>query len=126
MTVTNTRMQLDRRKGDRRKGPDPLVKALEWLSVFGWLLMFAALFIIDRAKPQSENFLIKATKVEASTTWNQELTSALFYLMIFGLCISIIGIAINSRRYRRKDDRFRITLIMLGVISIFGIIKHFF
>ncbi len=126
MTVTNTRMQQDRRTGDRRKGPDPLVKALEWLSVFGWLLMFAALFIIDRAKPQSENFLVKATKAEVSNTWNQELTNALFYLMIFGLCISIIGIVINSRRYRRKDDRFRITLIMLGVISIFGIIKHFF
>ncbi len=121
MTVTNTRVKLD-----RRKGPDPWVKALEWLGVFGWLLMFTALFIFDRAKPESENFLIKATKVEASTTWNQELTTALFYLMIFGLCISIIGIAINSRRYRRKDDRFRITLIILGMISIFGIIKHFF
>ncbi len=121
MTVTNTRMKLD-----RRKGPDPWVKALEWLGVFGWLLMFTALFILDRAKPESENFLIKATKIEASTTWNQELTNALFYLMIFGLCISIIGIAINSRRYRRKDDRFRITLIILGVISIFGIIKYFF
>ena len=121
MTVTNTRMKLD-----RRKGPDPWVKVLEWLGVIGWFLMFAALFIIDRAKPQSEKFLIKATKAEASTTWNQELTNALFYLMIFGLCISIIGIVINSRRYRRKDDRFRITLIILGVISIFGIIKHFF
>ncbi len=119
MTVTTTRVKLD-----RRKGPDPWVKALEWLGVFGWFLMFAALFIIDRAKPESENFLIKATKVEASTTWDQELTTALFYLMIFGLCISIIGIAINSRRYRRKDDRFRITLIMLGIISIFGIIKY--
>ncbi len=119
MTVTYTR-----RKVDRRKGPDPWVKALEWLGVFGWLLMFAALFIIDRAKPQSENILVNAAKVEASTIWNQELTNALFYLMIFGLCISIIGIVINSRRYRRKDDRFRITLIMLGVISIFGIIKY--
>ncbi len=121
MTVTYTR-----RKLDRRKGPDPWVKALEWLGVVGWLLMFAALFIIDRAKPQAEKFLVKATKVEASTTWNQELTTALFYLMIFGLFISIIGIAINSKRYRRKDDRFRITLIMLGIISIFGIIKSIF
>ncbi len=121
MTVTNTRMQQD-----RRKGPDPWIKALEWLGVFGWLLMFAALFIFDRAKPQSENILVKAAKVEAYNTWNQELINALFYLMIFGLCISIIGIAINSRRYRRKDDRFRITLIILGMISIFGIIKSIF
>ncbi len=119
MTVTNTRMKLD-----RRKGSDLWVKVLEWLGVFGWLLMFAALFIFDRAKPEDKNFLVKATKVGARTTWNQELTNYLFYLMIFGLCISIIGIAINSRRYRRKDDRFRITLIILGVISIFGIIKY--
>ncbi len=119
MTVTNTRMKLD-----RRKRPDFWVKVLEWLGVFGWFLMFAALFIFDRAKPEDKNFLVKATKVGAHTTWNQELTNYLFYLMIFGLCISIIGIVINSRRYRRKDDRFRITLIILGVISIFGIIKY--
>ncbi len=126
MTVTNTRMQLDRRTGDRRKGPDPWVKSLEWLGVFGWFVMFVAIFIIDRAKPEEENMFTKAAKVSVRKTWDQELIHYLFYLMIVGLCISIIGIAINSRRYRRTDDRFRITLIMLGIISIFGIIKHFF
>ncbi len=113
-------------KQERRKGPDLWVKVLGWLGVFGWFLMFMALFIIDRAKPEDENIFTKAAKIEVRTTWNQELTNYLFYLMIFGLCISIIGIVINSRRHHREDDRFRLNLIILGIISIFGIIKFLF
>ncbi len=121
MTVNNSRM-----KTERRKGPDLCVKVLGWLGVFSWFLMFMALFIIDRAKPEAENIFTKAAKIKVRTTWNQELTNYLFYLMIFGLCISIIGIVINSRRHHREEDRFRLTLIILGIISIFGIIKYLF
>ncbi|MFQ5962813.1 MAG: hypothetical protein ACE5KZ_00835 [Candidatus Scalinduaceae bacterium] len=121
MTVNNTGT-----KSERRKGPDLWVRILGWLCVFGWFLMFVALFIIDRAKPQAENMFTKAAKIEVRTTWNQELTNYLFYLMIFGLCISVIGIVINSRRHHREDDRFRFTLIILGIISFLGIIKYLF
>ncbi|ODS34338.1 MAG: hypothetical protein SCARUB_00469 [Candidatus Scalindua rubra] len=121
MIVNNTGM-----KPERRKGPDIWVKALGWFVVFGWFLMFVALFIIDRAKPEDENIFTKAAEIEVRTTWNQELINYLFYLMIFGLCISIIGIVINSRRHHREDDRFRLTLIILGITSILGIIKYLF
>ncbi len=121
MPVNNTRM-----KPERRKGPDLWVKALGWLSVFGWFLMFVALFIIDRAKPGHEDMFTKGANIEVRTTWKQELIDYLFYLMIFGLCIGIIGLVVNSTRHHRKDDRFRVTLIILGIISIFGIIKHLF
>ena len=47
---------------ERRKGPDLWGKVLGWLGVFGWFLMFVALFIIDRAKPQTENIFTKASK----------------------------------------------------------------
>jgi hypothetical protein len=113
-------------KPDRRKGADLWVKTLRWLGVFGWFVMIAALFIIDRARPAEENMFTKAANVSVRSSWNLELIHYLFYLMIFGLCISIIGIAINSRRHNRANDRFRYILIILGIISFFGIIKYHF
>lgn len=115
-----------RMKPERRSGPDLWVRILGWLGVFGWLLMFVALFIIDRAKPQNEFIFSRTANAKLRATWNQELTGYLFYLMIFGLCVSIIGSVINARRLHREDDRFRLTLILLGIISIFGIVKHLF
>ena len=113
-------------KPDRRRGPDLWVKTLRWLGVFSWFVMIAALFIIDRARPEEENMFTKAANVSVRTTWNMELFHYLFYLMIFGLCISVIGIVINSRRHHRADDRFRYILIILGIISAFGIIKYLY
>ena len=120
MVENNTDM-----KPDRRMGADLWTKTLRWLGVFGWFVMIAALFIVDRAKPEEENMFTKAANVSVRTTWNQELIHYLFYLLIFGLCISVIGIVINSRRHHRKDDRFKYILIILGIISSFGIIKYF-
>ncbi len=114
------------KRPDRRRGPDPWTKALRWLGIFGWFVMIVALYILDRAKPEEENMFTKAAKVSVRKTWNPELINYLFYLMIFGLCISMIGIVINSRRHHRKDDRFKYILIILGIISSFGIIKYLF
>jgi hypothetical protein len=57
-------------KPERRKGPDFWVKVLGWIGGLSWFLMLLGLFIIGRAKPQSENLLAKAAKVEVSTTWD--------------------------------------------------------
>ena len=121
MVENNTDM-----KPDRRRGPDVWDKTLRWLGVFGWLVMIVALYVIDMAKPEEENMFTKAANVSVRKTWNMELFHYLFYLMIFGLCISVIGIVINSRRHHRKDDRFKYILMILGVISFFGIIKYLF
>jgi hypothetical protein len=111
-------------RSDRRRGPDLWDKILRWLGIFGWFVMIVALYIIDRAKPEEENMFTKAANLSVRKTWNQELIQYLFYLLIFGLCLSIIGIVINSRRHHRKDDRFKYILIILGTISLFGIVKY--
>ena len=41
---------------DRRAGTDSWIKAITWLGVAGWFLMFIALLIIEKAKPQMETF----------------------------------------------------------------------
>jgi hypothetical protein len=121
MTVTKTRMKLN-----RRSGPDFWVRILGWFGGISWFLMFAAMFIIDRAKPEAEKILTRASGAEVSSTWDQTLIGYLFYLVIFGLCVSTVGIMINSKRYRREEDRFRLTLIVLGMLSLFGLAIYLF
>jgi hypothetical protein len=42
----------------------------------------------------------------------------MFRLGIGSFCLSLIGMAINSRRLKRKYDEFRINLILLGLLSV--------
>ncbi len=111
---------------DRRREPDLLIEILRWLGIFGWFVMIVALYILDLAKPEEENMFTKTADFSVRKTWEPKLIHYLFCVLIFGLCISVIGIIINSRRHHRKDDRSKYILITLGAISTFGIIKYLF
>ncbi len=111
-------------KQDRRRGPDILIKVLRWLGIFGWFVMIVALYIIDMAKPEEENMFTKKLNASVRTTWDPALIRYLFWVLIFGLIISVIGLVINSRRHHRKDDRFKYILFVLGAISCFGVVKY--
>ena len=109
----------------RRKGTDIWFKLIRWFAVIGWLLMLAAIFIASIAKPESKNYFNKVAW-SLRTTWDMELFRYFFYLMIFGICISAAGLAINLKRHRRKDDEYLLSLIILGLASIVGIAIYLF
>ncbi len=111
---------------DRRKKPDMWVKSLRWLAVVGWLIMLVALFIISEAKPQTQNFFDKITTSQSTTTWNIELAGYIFYLMLIGLVMGAAGIVINVKRHRRKTDEYRISLILITLMSFIGILLYIF
>ena len=102
------------------------MKSLAWLGAIGWLVMFAVLFLLDQAKPQVENFFDRMFGVKRRATWDLELARYIFYLMILGLALSGLGLGINAKRHRRKKDKYRISLILLGLFSILGIILYLF
>ena len=109
----------------RRKGTDIWFKSSRWLAVFGWLLMFAAIFITAIAKPESKNYFNRSAW-SLRSTWDMELFRYFLYLMILGLCISVVGFTINIKRNRRKNDAYLISLILLGLTSIVGIAIYLF
>lgn len=111
---------------ERRKGPDFWMKSLRWFAIVGWLFMLAALLIFAKAKPKVEAFIERYYNIELRATWDMELMSHIFFLMILGVCISIVGFVINTKRHRRQTDEYRVSMILLGLISIFGIILYLF
>lgn len=110
---------------ERRRGPDPLLRSLRWLGGLGWLSMMAALFFLDRAKPEIETFFDRWYNLSLRTSWNMELARFILYCMIAGLLLSLAGLIINFKRHRRRGDEVRISLVLLGTLSLFGIICYF-
>jgi hypothetical protein len=110
---------------DRRKGPDLWVKLVNWLGILAWGIMFFIIAITDRAKPPMETFFDRFFKVQVRQTWDFGLLQYALYLMITLCVLCVIGLVINSRRHRRKNDRYSISLFLMMGLGIFSIIMYF-
>ncbi|MCB1821414.1 MAG: hypothetical protein KDI73_07515 [Candidatus Competibacteraceae bacterium] len=116
---------------ERRGGQDRLLRIMSGLGIIGWASLLVAMIVVDRAKPDDPTFIpnerifeMTGTPYHLRTTWDQELLTAIFYLLSIGLVLGIIGLAVNSRRHRRRGDYYRIHLVLLTAISAVGILYY--
>lgn len=110
---------------DRRRGPDLWVKLVNWLGILAWAIMFFIIAITDRAKPPMETFFDRFFKVQVRQTWDFGLLRYALYLMITLCVLCVFGLVVNSRRHRRKNDRYSISLFLMMGLGIFSIIMYF-
>ena len=122
-----------RREGfvERRRGHDLLLRIMSWLGIGGWAIMLLVMVAVDRAQPDDPDFIPNKRILEQAgvpyhlrTTWDQNLVTYIFYLLIAGLVLGITGLVVNSRRHRRRDDHYRIHLVLLTGISAVGILYY--
>ena len=116
---------------EKRRGHDRLLRTMSWSGIAGWAIMLVVMVLVDRAKPDDPAFIPNKRIFEQAgvpyhlrTTWDQDLVTYIFYLLIAGLVLGITGLAVNSRRHRRHDDHYRIHLVLLTGISATGILYH--
>ncbi len=121
--MTNYRPDVGR---DRRKGPDTLTKSIRWVAVGGWVLLVLAMIFIDYAKPDFVNVLDNSIGVpkNMTTSWNYTLARMIFYMMIAGFVFGLYGFFVNIYRSRRRSDRYRLNLLALASISLFGAVYY--
>ncbi len=118
------RHKIERRK---RSKIDFWIKTLRWVGLSGWFIIFITLFMVGAAKPRDENFFDGYLKAQVVfSTWDQQTLEYCFYMMVAGFCLGSAGLYINIIRHRRKTDEYRISLILLALISFLGIIKYLF
>ena len=55
-----------------------------------------------------------------------EIGKICFFMMIGGLFVSGFGLAVNIRRKRRRDDEIYLSLVLVGIISLAGIIFYLY
>lgn len=109
---------------ERRKGPDFWIKFLKFMAVSGWIFMLIILIILEKAKPQFETFFDRFYNLSLRTTWDYSLAQNIYYMMFAGLLISITGLIISAKRYRRKEDMYPVSPILIGIFSIAGILLY--
>jgi len=121
------------RSMERRKGVDTLTRIVALCGVAGWLTMLAMIVVLDRAKPEVTQFTPNRSMFEqagipyyARSTWDQDLTLYVFYLLILALVIGSIGLAVNAQRHRRQNDFYRINLVVLCLLSSGSLIYFLF
>jgi hypothetical protein len=109
----------------RRHGPDTLTRSIHYFSVISWILIGALVVLFSIAKPET-SFNFMGQTVNMNQGWDPGIVQDIFYLMLFLLSISILGLIANAARHRRKEDRYNKSLLFFIFLSIFGIIVYFF
>ncbi|MDY6934314.1 MAG: hypothetical protein SVZ03_08860 [Spirochaetota bacterium] len=111
---------------NRRRGPDILIKWINYIAVSCWIFIFTIFIIVSIAKPPVEGFFDRQYGIQVNNTWDRTLLEYAFYLMFPLLIICGIGLLINSTRHKRKTDTYNKTLIVCFVLSILGITYFLF
>ena len=109
---------------ERRKRADIWVRSLEWFMVLGWLVMLLALLVLSLAKPQVETFFDRYYRIPLRTSWDEGLVVWLEGFMAAGLFLGLVGLLINWRRHRRETDEYRVSFVLISVISLIGLLTR--
>jgi len=111
----------------RRKGPDFLVGAVTIFSALSWGLAIGAITMIDKAGPRvlsasDRVFRNSGVIPPKSVHWDEVYLRVSVFLMGGILAACFGGLLINSRRMKRKEDRWSKSLIGLGVLSFLSLV----
>ena len=106
--------------GERRKGKDALCVSLTMFSVITVIIVSTIVLCLVEARTTAPVSARQLT-VPLDTLWNYTPIRHLFYLFVTGFISSSVGLAINTKRLRRKNDRVRYNLVFLWVLSALGI-----
>ena len=105
---------------DRRKEKDKFAKSLKWLSILSWVLTYVIFLIVDEGNKIAGNFL--STTATHNYRFSGSTENILICLLFIGLIVSGTGLVINIKRFRRKSDKLRLSLLVPGLISLTGLI----
>jgi hypothetical protein len=114
---------------ERRKKEDWMVKAATILSLVAWAFAIAVWFVLEAASPDREmRFITSLTQIHFDSPiyirqqWDDALLAVAFGLLVAALIICIIAFVFNKMRMRRKTDKYRKSVFILGGTTIVGIV----
>ena len=107
---------------NRRKQADWVVNAASALSVASWIGAIAVLFIIDLASPETGNFFTNVLGDGTfRTDWDTGLLPVGLVMLVVSFLCSVAAFIFNMMRMRRKTDKYRKSVIIMGLITLAAI-----
>ena len=113
---------------DRRKKADWIVKMATILSLIAWTVALAVWIVLDAASPEKnvEWFTSigrrRGVEIAIRDYWDSTLLPIAFGLLLLALAICLVAFFFNKMRMRRKTDKYRKSVIIIGSITILGIV----
>lgn len=111
---------------NRRRGPDFISRSISLVISASWVLLIALFIIISIAKPRS-NFISSAITGVASnqSMWDVSIIHLIFPVLLIQLLLCLFGLALSTKRMKRKGDTYSKSLIFFAVVAVLGIIGYF-
>ena len=107
---------------ERRRKPDLVVRLATVLSLISWLVTFSVWIVLDRASPEKETMFSRFFGITVRSYWNSSLLQIAWTMLVVSLGTCILAFIFNILRKRRKTDKYKLSVIIIGVINIAGII----
>ena len=107
---------------EKRRQADWVVNAASALSVASWLVAFSVLLLLDIASPERADFFSNVFEGNLRTAWNLPILYAAFILLILAIISCIAAFIFNMMRMRRKTDKYRKSIIVIGLVTVVGFI----
>jgi hypothetical protein len=115
---------MDKSLKKRRRGPDLLVKSIQYFATISWVLILMLFIAFSVAKPRMETFFDRFASSPLSGSWDKTFMNYALYLMILLFIICTFGLLINSNRHKRKSDSYNLSLVVFEIMSVLGIIIY--
>lgn len=100
------------------------IKIIMCINISLWIICFAILSLVDRARPPFESFLNRIKHLPVRKTWNLDLMGYVYYLLILGLIISICSIILNIIAHKKEKISFRFTPFFLGPCLLYALVEY--
>ena len=107
---------------ERRKRVDWVTRMATILSITSWTVAFFVWVVIDMAQPEKPNMFTTMFRIQVRDYWDTSLLPTAFLLLLASLGICILAFIFNKLRKRRKTDQYKISIFVVGAITILGIV----
>ncbi len=104
---------------NRRRGPDFVIKVINGIAGTAWVFIFMIFVFISLAKPKLQGFKKGMGAIKGA--WDTGWLDVVFFLLIFLVVLSVLGIVFNFTRMKRKTDRVKATLVLSGILAVIGL-----
>lgn len=111
---------------ERRISNDWVVKWLDWSVIVTWVISFIIMANTMLAMPQRPNTIDNYYGYIVRRTWDMERIQNNIYFLLALFIVSSISLILNSTRMKRAGDRYRVSLMVMGVLSLMLILAYLF
>ena len=109
---------------NRRKQADWVVNASAALSAISWFVAFFVTLVLDIAAPDRPTFFTSVLGGMMRTEWNATLLPIGLILLVVSFLCSVAAFMFNMMRMRRRTDKYRKSVIIMGLITLAGIVFY--